>query len=129
MRLITEDTMRELGAPSPSFKGVNPSCFEEPVEDSALRAFLTLTQASELFLEAGWSPEAVFWSRYFWFRRFSNARTSRAGADAGLEQQATQILESPHPSCDPDWSQLELVERLAATGEAPNTSLERTRER
>jgi hypothetical protein len=114
MDLITEDALARFAAPAPSTPGVSPECLTEPEAAAALCAYLTLTQRPELFVSAGWSPESVFWSRYYWFRRFANLRAASAGADQGLEQQAFQILESPFPPCNPDWSQLELLNLQAA---------------
>jgi hypothetical protein len=107
MQLITEDLLANLDVPAPSMSGVNTTILEDEAAAPALRIFLTLSQSSEMLLVAGYSAESVFWSRYYWFRRFANIRTARAGMDSGLEQQAFQILESPFPPCNPDWSQLE----------------------
>lgn len=118
MRLVTESALKNIGAPAPNLDGLHPDCFDEPIAADALRAFLTLTQSPDLFLKAGWSTEAIFWSRYFWFRRFTTVQAANKGFDAGLEQQAVQLLEHPYPSCEPDWSNLESVEKSACSRDA-----------
>jgi hypothetical protein len=62
-------------------------------------------------MEQGWDTESIFWSRYYWFKRFVLLRSRGAGLDAGLEQQAVQLLEHPFPVCAPDWSNMEIVDR------------------
>ncbi len=94
-------------------EGFQPSLLASPVSGQALRAYLILSQRAAHFLELGWSREAVFWSRYFWFRRFATLRAREVGIDAGVEQQSLALLEHPYPECDPDWSKLQLVENEA----------------
>ena len=114
MQLVTEDTLAKLAVTAPSTEGIDPASFNEASAASALRMFLTLSQQPESFIAAGWSAESVFWSRYYWFRRFANIQSAKTGADPGLDQQALQILEYPFPPCSPDWSQLEAVNMKAA---------------
>ena len=113
MRLVTEEVLRTLGASEPNANGVQRAFTNDSTSASSLHTFLTITQQPELLASAGWSPEVVFWSRYFWFRRYVTHRTAIAGPDAGLEQQALQILEAPFPQCEPDWSNFEAVEIAA----------------
>ena len=91
----------------------DPSALADPVAGPSLRAFLVLTQSSARFIERGWDAESIFWSRYYWFKRFVRLRSRSAGHNPGLEQQAVQLLEQPFPRCAPDWSNLENVERMA----------------
>jgi len=72
-----------------------------------------LTDSPTDFVERGSSAEEVFWSRYFWFCLYVKIRLVTDGFDAGLEQQAFQLLEHPFPDCEPDWWQLEIVDTLA----------------
>lgn len=95
---------------APHVEGFNPELLSEPLAGEALRAFLVLSQQADYFRRAGWSSEAVFWSRYFWFRRFLRLHTRGHGSDAGLEQQEFKILERPFPDCSPDWSKLQEVQ-------------------
>jgi hypothetical protein len=93
--------------------GFAPSLLAEPLCGQALRAYLALSQRASYFLDMGCSPEAVFWSRYFWFRRFAALRMRNGEADAGIEQQGLEILEHPYPECAPDWSRLQDLEEEA----------------
>jgi hypothetical protein len=90
--------------------GFDPALLGEGPSGQAFRAFLVLSQQAHQFTVAGWSPEAVFWSRYFWFRRFLRLRSRECGFDAGLEQQEFNILEHPFPDCSPDWAKLQEVQ-------------------
>lgn len=81
--------------------------------DALLDAFNKLTESSQRFLDQGWTPEEVFWSRYFWIRAYAVSRQAATGPDAGLEQFVFKVLESPSPACAPDWGQLEAIDRLA----------------
>ncbi len=69
-----------------------------------LRAYLALTQ---LQIGADLTPEDRVYNRYLWYLRFAQAYHAAFGDDAGIDQQALQILE--HADCDIDWS---VVERL-----------------
>jgi hypothetical protein len=51
--------------------------------------------------------EVIFYNRYFWFLRTIKAYKSRYGTDAGMEQQAFQLLE--YPPCRLD---LELIAHI-----------------
>lgn len=111
--LLTEEEVDALVSDEPALERIDSGVLADPVAARALRVFLVLTDFAEQFLQSGWSPECIFWSRYYWFRRFADRRIKQIGADAGLEQQAFKILEQPFPMCSPDWSQLASVERKA----------------
>jgi hypothetical protein len=93
----------------------DPSALADPVAGSSLMAFLVLTNSSARFIQRGWDAESIFWSRYYWFKRFVLLRSRSVGSDPGLEQQVVQLLEHPFPKCEPDWSNLEIIDR--AVGE------------
>ena|SRR5688572_3285611 len=95
MRLLNPDNL-SLGA--------------KPTPDQALQSFRRLTDFADSFLTQGWLAEEVFWSRYFWFSVFVRLETALKGPDAGLEQQAFKLLDSPFPECLPDWSELEKID-------------------
>ena len=81
----------------------------DPACAPALKSYLVLTQriaGDEL------SPEDRIYNRYFWFLRFKHSAEETFGSDAGIDQQATQILE--HAGCDLDWNVVERIESLAA---------------
>jgi hypothetical protein len=90
------------------------SLIDDPLAGRALKFYLLLKEMPNLIAGQGISPEQLFWSRYYWFLRHARLREAVAGRDAGLEQQAFQILEHPPANCSPDWSVLEQVE--AAVG-------------
>jgi hypothetical protein len=75
----------------------------------------------DLLAGEGFTAEGVFWSRYYWLRRYALVRAGTAGYDAGLEQQVLRVLEYPHPACTPDWADLEAVD--AAAGRDAATEL------
>lgn len=78
-----------------------------------LRFYILLTEAPELFANEGFSAEQVFYSRYYWYCRYSKVRQAISGFDAGLEQKEFKILEHPYPVCTPDWSVVERIQALA----------------
>jgi hypothetical protein len=59
----------------------------------------------------GLDPTALFYNRYYWFKRFVKQRASSRGFDAGLEQQAFKLLEAA--PADVGWSIIEAVDALA----------------
>ena len=58
----------------------------------------------------GIDEKVVFYSRYYWFKLYCKLWTSQFGYDAGLEQQAFQIIESGPDGID--WSVVEDIDRL-----------------
>jgi|SRR5579871_4127248 len=117
MRLVTEDTWTEIDVPDLFPDGDEVTEFSGSEATLSLRMFLRLTHRSHLFLDRGWAPEEVFLSRYYWFRRFVTLQSLKYGFDAGLEQQAFQILEYPFPECEVDWSVLEGIENRISKGD------------
>ena len=113
MRLVTEDDLASIDAPDPEGDGIDACLLADPELGPVLRVYLVLTRRPSLFIRSGWSPESIVWSLYYWFRRLVALRAASSGFDAGLEQQAFQILEAPHPACELDWSELESIEALA----------------
>jgi hypothetical protein len=55
------------------------------------------------------SPETLFYNRYYWFLKFIRRYVAEHGPDAGLEQQAFQMLEQA--PTDVDWSVIAEIER------------------
>jgi len=91
----------------------DPSLLDDPIAGPSLTRYLILTELPGAMAELDLTPEAIFWSRVYWFERFSVLRRHATGFDAGLEQQAHQLLEHPNPPCDPDWSHLEAIHTRA----------------
>src|SRR5215510_14995096 len=97
MRLVRDEVLKLTGC--------------TPASD-LLDAYQRLTDGHHSFAST-FTPEEIFWSRYFWFRLFAYVTSATVGKDAGVEQQAFQLLEHPFPPCNPDWSRLESVDALA----------------
>src|SRR5436190_2067909 len=93
--------------------GVNESMLAHPLTGPSLRNYLLLSHSRDLLNELSEPAEDVFWSRYYWFVRFSQTQQALFGADVSLVQMAHQIFEYPQPECSPDWSMGESVEPLA----------------
>jgi hypothetical protein len=114
MRLATEEILADKAAAESLLPShCNLALLDDPVSGRALKFYFMLTELPLLIADLGLSAEEVFWSRYYWFRRYAKLREATIGRDAGLEQQAFQILEHPDPPCDPDWSELESIEARA----------------
>ena len=72
--------------------------------------YLVLTNFKER-LPAKWQKEPLnLYNRYYWFRRFIRLHCTIHGEDAGLEQQAFQILEQS--MADLDWQVIEAIDEL-----------------
>jgi hypothetical protein len=54
------------------------------------------------------SAELLLYNRYYWFLKFARLFVRENGPDAGLEQQAFQILENSEGKID--WSVIEAIE-------------------
>jgi len=59
----------------------------------------------------GIDTSRAFYNSYYWFERFVRAQSEAHGYDAGLEQQAHQLLEDSPIELDPDVM-TEIAERL-----------------
>jgi hypothetical protein len=90
------------------------SLLDAPLSGRALKFYLLLTEMPSLLGEGTFSAEQVLYSRYYWFVRFARLRQAMAGHDAGLEQQALQILEQPPTDCELDWLIVERIESAAS---------------
>ncbi len=84
---------------------------EDDRYEVALRFFLLFGRWSDLLSEITpeLTPTVQFYNRYYWFRRLKSLWTQRHGADAGMEQQALQLLEGA--DCDGYWSVIEAIEQ------------------
>ncbi|MDR3405473.1 MAG: hypothetical protein P4L99_23460 [Chthoniobacter sp.] len=126
MNLISEEVIRALEERLGDWRGRLPGNYNQPLMDDprfgrALLFYLLLTENGEA-LPAQVSPEAIFWSRYYWFKRFLHTYETCVKKNAGMEQQAFQILEYPWPPCEPDWADLETVDRAAVEAAARDLS-------
>lgn len=57
------------------------------------------------------SKEILFYSRYYWFNKFMKKYFSKYGYDAGIEQQAFEILEQIN-GCEDIVIDLTVIERI-----------------
>jgi len=118
MNLIPEEVIQAAQERSANWRErlpgkYNGALMEDPRFGRALLVYLFLTESADV-LPAETPPVAIFWSRYYWFKRFLHTYHGRGEGNVGMEQQAFQILEYPWPPCEPDWADLEAVD-LAAT--------------
>jgi hypothetical protein len=87
---------------------------EEGEVGDALAWALLFEHWPELVPDASVDPEAAFYNRYFWFKRFAALKQKRDGPDAGLEQQVFKMLdELEQLDFDPDWALLEQLDTEA----------------
>ena len=78
-------------------------------ESEALRYFLVFSeQCAATNAGLGTFSEAeLFYNRYYWFSRFAKIHQAAHGYDAGIEDQASQMLE--RAPADVDW---EVVDKI-----------------
>ena len=88
---------------------------ENEVYGLALSRYLLLTYFPELMeLDDEASNLRLLYNRYYWFLRFSCYYHQLHGHNAGIEQQAFQILEKANTEFD--WQVIELIEKQIADG-------------
>jgi hypothetical protein len=85
---------------------------DDPTYGPSLRHFLLLSEYSVL-LQGSFRPDSqkLFYNKYYWFVRFVRLYSSKCGQDAGLEQQAFQMLEQESEQLD--WSIVEEIDKKA----------------
>lgn len=77
--------------------------------------YLLFTYWPELILEPGTDTDKrCLYNRYYWFQRFARAYCHQHGPDAGLDQQALQMLE--HSGVEIDWQVVEEIEAQMEEG-------------
>ena len=78
----------------------------------AFRRYLLFSRWSRLLTEAGLrlSEEGILYNSYYWMLRFSRLHALTHGYDAGIEQQAFEIL--AQASCEVDWGVIEQITSL-----------------
>lgn len=112
MRLLSSDDVQQflaLAVAVPS--SICADLASDPNCGPPLRVYLALTEGR---LGGDLTPEDRLYNRFFWFQQFAVAHCSRFGFDAGIEQQASQILE--HADCEVDFT---IVEQLEAAVQPP----------
>lgn len=107
MRLLPDDVILSPATRSDTAAHeTHGALVNDPQCGPPLRVYFALTDGR---LGAELTPEERFYNRYYWFRRFANLHRDKFGEDAGIEQQAFQLLEQS--AFRIDWL---LVERLDA---------------
>lgn len=79
--------------------------------------FLFLQQYAEAIIaNSSFTYEEVLYSQYYWFIQFKYQYSAKEGYDAGMEQQAFQLVENLFNELDGnlDW---ELVESISEAGD------------
>lgn len=90
-------------------RGYQREMLAHPIAGPSLRNYVILTEYPEILHKLCLSVADRFWSRYYWFARFTLKWNGIAGYDAGLEQQRYLLLENT----DANWELLAEVEALA----------------
>ena len=71
--------------------------------------YLVMTHVHEK-LPSEWQTESlVLYNRYYWFLRFAKIHSEQHAKDAGIDQQAFQILENA--MADIDWAVVEAIDK------------------
>ena len=71
--------------------------------------YLVLTHEHQKLPSEWQSASLVLYNRYYWFLQFAKMHSEEHGNDAGIEQQAFQILESA--MADIDWAVVEAIDK------------------
>jgi hypothetical protein len=97
------------------YKGGYSLGVNDPSAEEALIYYVLFTHCPHSLdsEEIQLDDEATFYNRYFWQRRISWLITRTRGSDAGLEQQAFQLLQSA--AIDIDWELIDALQRCAQT--------------
>jgi hypothetical protein len=78
--------------------GIRQDLLQDDACGPPLRVYLALSSGA---LGTDLSPEDHWLNRYYWFLRLAAAYRRKFGPDAGIEQQASQILETA------DWAKID----------------------
>ena len=109
MRLLSDhDVLPLVAGCNVAADGIVREYLDDPDCGPILRVYVALTDGR---LGADLTPDDRLYNRYFWFRRFAHQHRAKFGSDAGIEQQASQILENA--DCDVDLSTVQQLEAAA----------------
>ncbi len=111
--LLADSTLSEcvdaIGPRLSSVDGLVASDLDNECYGSAYSRYVVLTHFPDLCQVTVPLPEhVVLCNRYYWFVRFMRLHRSEHGPDAGLEQQAFQMLEGS--MTEVDWQVIEAIE-------------------
>jgi len=105
--LLTDKRAQEAQLCSIDGSGLFPELLADKLYGPSFANYVLLTNFPEEFRDA-FTDEDIFWNRYYWFLRFVKLHHWRDGPDAGMDQQAFQLIE--YPPCEVDWLNFERVE-------------------
>ena len=104
VQLIPETVVDELAMdafPRPGGDGAyNLDMLHHPVAGKCLRNYVVLSEFPNKLSGYDFSQVTVFWTRYYWLRRFALVWNAVSRYDAGLEQQLFQLLASAPDGLD-----------------------------
>jgi hypothetical protein len=84
--------------------------FDDPLYGAAFQHYLLFTHWPDLLkMTRGLTPQAMYYNRYYWFLKFAKLYMRKHGSDAGMEQQAFQLLEQM--DCEIDWYIVEQIDK------------------
>lgn len=115
MRLLSEDEMSLTAASLPSeiLCNVRNDLLNDPSCGPPLRNYLAITHK---LVAQVLTDQDRFYNEYFWFKRFAVLYQASHGFDAGVEQQAFEILE--RAAIDVDRDQIARLNEQASNIEA-----------
>lgn len=113
MNLLSYDELSPyfVRLPAEALRGIVPAFLVDASCGPALRCYLVIHSG---LLNHALNDVDLFYNRYFWFMRFVALHHAKYGPDAGIDQQASHVLQtSERLKADIDAAQMERVEALA----------------
>ena len=104
--LKDEVVLRQVAQIQAAYPDISKELLGDLLCGLPLRAYAAFTYGQ---IGADLSAPNVLYNRYYWFLRFACLHREKYGFDAGIEQQAFQILE--YAQCDLDPEDLQRIER------------------
>ena len=117
MHLVSRETLAERAlCVADIFAGLeelHSAGIDDPDALAAFRNYLLFRDPTAI-VRAGLEPlnkEEQFYNKLYWFLSFARLCESLHGFDAGLRQQAFQLIE--HAECEVDWSVVQQIYEYA----------------
>lgn len=109
---VLRSTDKELRARMQKVKGKYAVDAEDEVYGAAFRYFLLFDRWPDLLVGVVSELTALtcFYNKYYWFLQFKRLWALKHGYDAGIEQQAFQLLEAADHELEVDLSVIERIE-------------------
>jgi hypothetical protein len=117
MQVLTESDIKKIMLLiNKPINRVNIISIEDNRIKTLLDYYLFLTEHSDIIIEQLHivSKEVIFYSRYYWFKKFKKEYFTKYGYDGDMDQQAFQILEEIDRYIDNEivWEALEKIEEV-----------------